>query len=143
MRDGVAQPFVALLWAIALERLAHGHFVHGPVHRGDDGGRQRFRHVADAAADESLGGVGIRVAKHFHAPADFGKQITGFEFQIIVVEQCHKIEGRDANEICCAVQANRVGQPASAWIAACPHRCAKKAVKGLPGWFLQSSGRAG
>ena len=85
LRDGGAQPFVALFRAVAVERLAHGHFVHGLVHGGDDGGRQRLGHVADAAADEAFGGFGIRVAKRLHAPADFGKQITGFELEIIVV----------------------------------------------------------
>ena len=31
------------------------------------------------AADEPLGGFGIRVAKHFYAPADFGKKVAGFQ----------------------------------------------------------------
>ena len=87
----MAQPFVALLRAVAFEGFARGHFVHGLVHRGDDGGRQRLGHIADAAADEAFGGFRIRVAKRLHAPADFGKQIAGFEFEIIVVEKCHKI----------------------------------------------------
>ena len=31
--NGGAQPFISLLRAIAFERLAHSHFVHGLVHR--------------------------------------------------------------------------------------------------------------
>ena len=87
--DGGAQPFVALFRAVAFERFAHGHFVHGLVHGGDGGGRQRFGHVADAAADEALGGFGIRFAKNLHAPADFREKVAGFQFEIIVVEICH------------------------------------------------------
>ena len=85
LRDGMPQPLIALFRAIAFERLAPSHFIHRPVHGGDDGGRQRLGHVADAAADEALGGLGIRVAKRLHAPADFREKITGFEFEIIVV----------------------------------------------------------
>jgi hypothetical protein len=42
--------------------------------------RQRFGHVADAAADEALGGFGVGFAKSFYAAADFGEEIAGFEF---------------------------------------------------------------
>jgi len=59
------------------------------VHGGDGGGRQRFGHVANAAADKAFGGLGVRVAERLHAPADFRKEITSFELEIIVVEQCH------------------------------------------------------
>jgi len=48
-----------------------------------------FGHVADAAADEALGRLGVRVAKRLHAPADFRKQVAGFELEIIVVKKCH------------------------------------------------------
>jgi hypothetical protein len=38
-----------------------------------------------------LAASGFASQKHaaFHAPADFGKKVAGFEFQIIVVEKCH------------------------------------------------------
>ena len=93
LRDGCAQPFVALLRAVALEGFAHGHFVHGVMQGRDDGGRQRLGHVANAAADDALGGVGIGVAKGFDAPADFRKEVAGFEFEKIVVELGHGMEG--------------------------------------------------
>ena len=84
-----AQPVVALLRAIALEGFAHGHFVHGPVHGGNHGRRQRFGHVADAAADEAFGRIGVGLAKSFHPPADFREQIPGLEFQVMIIEKCH------------------------------------------------------
>jgi hypothetical protein len=59
------------------------------VQGGDDGGRQRLGHIADAAADEALRGLGIGVAERLHAPADFREKITGFELEIIVVQVCH------------------------------------------------------
>ena len=87
--DGMPQPFVALLGTVTFKSLAGGHFIHGLVQSGDDGGGKRFGNIADAAADQALGGCGIRLAERLDAPADFRKQITGFEFQIIVVEKCH------------------------------------------------------
>ena len=90
-RNGGTQPFVALFRAVAPERFAHGHFVHGLVHGGNGGGGQRFGHIANAAADEAPGGFGIRLAKNFDAPADFRKEVAGFQFQKIVVQEGHEI----------------------------------------------------
>ena len=50
--DRLAQEVVALLGAVAVERVAAGHLVDGLVHRLDDRGRQRLGDVADAHADD-------------------------------------------------------------------------------------------
>jgi hypothetical protein len=69
-----------------------GHFIHALVHRLDHGGRQRFGHVADAAADDARGLVRVCLAVGFHPAGDFGKQVTGFEFEEIRVDGCHGVE---------------------------------------------------
>lgn len=91
--NGAAQEVVALLGAVAAEGGAARHFIDGAVQRRDDGGRERLGDIADAAADEAFGGVGVGVAEGFHAPADFGKEVAGFEFEVVVVEVGHGRRG--------------------------------------------------
>ena len=64
--------------------------------RRDHGGRQRLGHIADAAADQPLRRFGIRIAKGFHAAGDFGEKVTGFELEVIVVEESHGAAGCSA-----------------------------------------------
>ena len=59
------------------------------VQRGDHGGRQRLRHVADTTADQALGSLGIRLAENFHAPGNLGEEVAGFELEVVVVEEGH------------------------------------------------------
>ena len=87
--DGGAEEVVALLRTVAAERRAIGHLIDGGVHGRDDRARQRFRHVADAAADEALGGFGIRVTESFHAAADLREEVASFELQVIVIQVSH------------------------------------------------------
>lgn len=89
LRNRGAEKIIALLRPIAFEGGAAGHFIDGPVQRGDNGGRERLGHIADAATDQARGGGRVRIAKHFHAPADFGEEVAGLEFEIIVVEISH------------------------------------------------------
>ena len=95
-RDGVAEEFVPLLGPVAVKAVARAHLVHGPVQRLARGGGQRLGHVADAAADEALGGLRIRGAKGIHPAGDFGKEIAGAELEVVVVEQSHRRKRRGA-----------------------------------------------
>ena len=87
--DGGAEEVVALLRTIAAERGAIRHFIDGLVHGGNDRAGQRLRDVANAAANEALGGLGIRVGESLHAAADLGEEIAGFELEVIVIEISH------------------------------------------------------
>ena len=60
------------------------------MHRGDDRRRQRLGHVADAAANQPLGRIRIRLAKFAHPPRDLGKEIAGLELEIVVVQVSHR-----------------------------------------------------
>ena len=80
LRDGRAQPLVTLLRSVAFERPTRRHFIHGFVQGDDDGGWEWFGHVTDAATNQPFRGFGIRFAKYFHAPANFGKKVPCFEF---------------------------------------------------------------
>jgi len=73
-----------------MEALVPGHVVQRAVHGRQRGAGQRLGHIADAAADEALGRIGIGVAKRLHAPPDLGEEITGLEFKVIVVEESHR-----------------------------------------------------
>ena len=88
--DGVAQPIIALFRAVALEALSRAHFIHRPVHGGHHGRGQWLGHIADAAADQPFGGIRMGIAERLHPAPDFREQVAGLEFQVIVVEQCHK-----------------------------------------------------
>src|SRR6185369_5746618 len=86
--DGVDQPVVALLRAVAGEMLGGAQVVHGVVEGLQHGRRQRAGHVADAQADDLGGRVGL--GEGAHAAADLGEQVAGFKFQVVVVDLCHR-----------------------------------------------------
>jgi len=88
--DGVDQPVVALLRAVAGELVGGAQVVHGGVERLQHGRRQRTGHVADPQADDLGGRVGL--GKGAHAAADLGEQVTGFQFEVVVVNLCHYVE---------------------------------------------------
>ncbi len=102
--DGVAQEVVALLRAVAAEGGAVAHFIHRLVHGRADGLGQRLGHIADAAADQALRGLGIGLREDLHAAGDFGEEVTGFELVVVFVDVGHGGEkggqcgesGRDA-----------------------------------------------
>jgi hypothetical protein len=59
------------------------------VHGFDGRWWQRLGHVANAAADQPFCGVGVLLAKNLYAPGDFGKEIAGLKFEIVVVQVSH------------------------------------------------------
>src|SRR6266705_2525987 len=60
------------------------------MHRRDHRCRKRFRHVADAAANDALCYTGVRVAEGFDPPRNLGKQIASLELEIIFIEVRHE-----------------------------------------------------
>ncbi|MFM1945042.1 MAG: hypothetical protein RI897_4024 [Verrucomicrobiota bacterium] len=88
--DGCAEELVTLFGAIATEGGALAHFVGSFMQRVDGGLGQGFCDVADPAADEFTGGVGVGFGECFDAPGDFGEEVAGFEFQVVIVDLCHK-----------------------------------------------------
>ena len=63
LADRLDQEVVALLGAVAVERLALAHLVDRGVHRLDDRGRERLGDVADAEADHLRVGMRGRYAR--------------------------------------------------------------------------------
>jgi len=59
------------------------------VHRRTHGLGQRLRHIADATADQTLRGVGVRLREGFHAAGDFREEVTGFELVVVFVDVGH------------------------------------------------------
>ena len=89
LRNRAPQKIVALFGAVTVEGFPVAHFVHGLVQGVDDRRRQRFGHIADAAANQAFGGSGVLVAKDFNAPGDFREQVARFQFQIMMVQVSH------------------------------------------------------
>ncbi len=83
--DCRSQEFVALLRAVTAKGLAMTELIHRAFHRVDRGLRQRFSHVADAAANQFFRRVRILFAKFADAARDLGKEIAGLKLQIIFV----------------------------------------------------------
>ncbi len=84
--DRISQKIIALFGAISAKCRTHGHFVDRIVPRLDNGARQRFGDVANSQANDlRLRMIG---AEFGDAPADLGKQISGFQFAIVFVVQC-------------------------------------------------------
>ena len=86
--DGGAQEVVALLGAVAVERLSLRHVLDGGVHGLNDGRRKRARHVTDAHLDEL--GLGVRLGVRGGAARDFGEQVAAGEFLVIRVDLSHE-----------------------------------------------------
>jgi hypothetical protein len=89
--DRGSKEIVSLLRTVAAERLATAHFICGPVQRGDGCRWERFGNVADTAADEACGRLWVSVSEGFDSPADFGEQVTRFEFKIMFVQASHRL----------------------------------------------------
>ena len=85
--NGFAEEGVALLGAVALEGGAVGEFVGAALERIDADLRQGLGYVADAEADDGLVRMGCGVGRH--ALGDIGKQVAGFEFQVVLVDADH------------------------------------------------------
>ncbi len=84
LADRFDEEVVALLRAVAAERLALAHLVDGGVHRLDDRGRERLGHIADAEADDLR--VGVRRRVRAHATTDLGEQITRRQLGVVLVD---------------------------------------------------------
>ena len=89
LRDGLAQKGVALLGSVAVERLAGGFVVDGPVEGGDHGGGERLGDVADAEADDLRLGMGLLMG--LDAMGDFGEQIGCLNLQVVFIDADHSI----------------------------------------------------
>ena len=87
--DGRAQEIVPLLRAVPFEGGAVPQLIHGGVHGGTAGRWQGLGHVADAAANEALGGLRVGRGEGRDAPPDFGKEVAGFELEVVFVEIGH------------------------------------------------------
>ena len=88
--DGFRQEGVALLRAVAVERLSLGLIVDGLVHGLDADLRQRLRDIADAETDD----VGIRVCFFIssNAACDFSKEVAAWQLQIVIINSSHKMK---------------------------------------------------
>ena len=64
-----------------------GHFLGCFFHGVDDDSGNALDDVADAKADD--GGIGIGCRKTVEASRDFGKEVAGFELEVILIDICH------------------------------------------------------
>ena len=87
LADGVDEEVIAVIRAVAVERLLHTHFADRLVHRFDDGGCQRAGDVADAQTDDVR--IGMRGAVRLHAASDFRKQVRPRQTGKIIVDMKH------------------------------------------------------
>ena len=87
LADGVDEEVIAVIRAVAVERLLHAHFADCLVHRVDDGGCQRAGDVADAQTDDVR--IGMRGAVRLHAASDFRKQVRPRQAGKIIVDMKH------------------------------------------------------
>ena len=114
--DGVAQEIVALLRAIATEGGAVAHFIDGLVHGRAHGLWQRFGHVADAAADQAFGRLGVGLGENPHATGDFGEEVTGFELVVVFVDVGHgRGKGRAVWRVVAGMQEGRSSGGTVTW----------------------------
>ena len=90
LRNLLAQELVAFVRRIAAKGLTVAEFLDGRMHGINGSARQRLGHVADAAADEIVGGVRIAIGELLHAPADLGKEIAGLQLEVIFVQERHR-----------------------------------------------------
>ena len=102
--NGLTQPGVALLRPVAMEAFAGSHLVDGVFHRVPAGLRQGLGDIANAQADQ--GGVGIGLAERLDPPANFREQVTGFELEVIAVDEGHR-EDRDGGIVLCGAPYSR------------------------------------
>jgi hypothetical protein len=83
--DFLAQKFVSFIRRISAERVAMREFFDGTMHGVDRRAWQRFRDIANAAADESLGCFRRCVGKRFYAACNLRKKIAGLKLEVILV----------------------------------------------------------
>ena len=85
--DGVDQPVIPLLRAVAGELVGGAEVVDGGVEGLEDGRGEGAGDVADAEADD----LGARVGggEFADAAADLGEEVAGFEFEVVVVDLGH------------------------------------------------------
>lgn len=88
--DGFRQEGVALLRAVAVERLSLGLIVDGLVHGLDADLRQRLRDIADAETDDV--GIRVRFLIGGDAAGDFGEEIAAGQLQIVIVNGSHRMK---------------------------------------------------
>src|SRR4030095_2015961 len=97
LRDLAAQKFVTLFMTVTAKGFAMPKLLDRLMHRPDHRCWKRFRHIADAAANDALCYTGVRVAEGFDPPRNLGKQIASLELEIIFIEVRHdnrkKMEG--------------------------------------------------
>ena len=96
LHDGLADKVITSGGAIATERRAIGEFIDRCVHGRNDRGWKRLSDIADAAADDLFRNGGVRLCEHGHATGDFGEQVAGGQLQVVVVDECHRSQGRRA-----------------------------------------------
>ena len=90
--DRFDEEVIALLWAVAVKRLALAHLVDGLVHRRDDRGRERLGDITDTEPDHFR--VGMRGRVRADAPANLRKQIARRKLRVVLVDTCHGRGGR-------------------------------------------------
>ena len=100
--DGVAEEVVALLRAITFEGFGNALFVDGVMHGVADGFGEGFGDVADAAADEAFGTLGVGFIEDFDATGDFREEVSGFQLEVVFVDVGHGVGGMMAR---CGVDA--------------------------------------
>src|SRR5690606_38030569 len=71
--------------------------VDGVVHRLADSQRQRLGDVADATTNDVRGSIRLRLSKRLDTAVDLRKEVTGSEFQIMLVDKCHGSIGMRVN----------------------------------------------
>ncbi len=72
-RDRVPEKFIALLGSVTVKGLSDAEVVDGCMHCGARRGWQGFGYVADAATNQTPGGIRVRIGERFDAPTYFRK----------------------------------------------------------------------
>ena len=86
--DRFRQEGIALLRAIATEGFGFCHLIDSLVHGLDAGSRQRLGNIADAETDDIR--IRMRLLECLDPAGDFCEEIAAREFQIVVINSCHK-----------------------------------------------------
>lgn len=89
--DGLSDGVVAEWGAVAFKGIADGELIDGLVHGLSRCLGQRLGDIADAAADDALLCIGVGLDECVYAALDFGEQVAGGEFQIMLVNEDHVI----------------------------------------------------
>ena len=87
--DGLAQPSVTLLRAVAVESLALRLIVDSLVHCVDGCPGQGLGDIADAAANDVGSLIRMSRGKSRDAATDFREEVTGLKLQKVIIDLCH------------------------------------------------------